>query len=38
MPPDNDRTNTFNEDDWVLVKYDGTTYPGTVAEVKSRCQ
>jgi len=41
VPPDNDRTNAFKEDDWVLVKYDETTYPGTVATVvgsEMRCQ
>jgi len=33
MSSDNDKTNMFKEDDWVLVNYDGTTYPGTVTTV-----
>ena len=33
MSSDNDKTNMFKEDDWVLVNYDGTTYPGTVITV-----
>ena len=33
MSSDNDKTNMFKEDDWVLVNYDGTAYPGTVTTV-----